>query len=248
MLHFRKTLVKAKLWTLPEGLLVTAETSERRLAEKDEPRKRRTRSDFLATRQALIGAVEVLLATQERPFSLAELAQQAGTSVATAYRHFGDAQEAKDAYYDGLIGELTAELAAAKGDDPLSRLQEACRLWVLQASRWARAAVRIRSSEGFLARNQRGDKRIVAIYDTLAPFITALIDDGQLPRQPVDYALLMWITVFDERVILDLLTTAGWTVDMTARELTGTLLAMLSHPVAHAAVTRPYGPALARRG
>jgi AcrR family transcriptional regulator len=228
--------------TISEGSPVTANQPELRLAEKAISRRRRTRSDFLATRQALVEAVEVLLATQERPFSLAELAQQAGTSVATAYRHFGDAQEAKEAYYDGLIEKLTSELAAATGADPLSRLREACRIWVLQGTRWARAAVRIRSPEGFLARHQRGDERIVAIYDTLAPFITALIDAGQLPRQPVDYALLMWITVFDERVILDLLVTAGWTVDMTARELTGTLLAMLSHPVAQAAVSAPYGP------
>lgn len=222
---------------------MTADTPELRLAKKETTHRRRTRSDFLATRQALLEAVEILLATQERPFSLAELAQQAGTSVATAYRHFADAQEAKDAYYDGLIERLTSELAAVTGADPLSRLQEACRVWVLQGARWARAAVRIRTAEGFLARHQRGDERIVAIHDTLAPFVTALIDAGQIPRQPVDYALLMWITVFDERVMLDLLATAGWTVDMTARELTGTLLAMLSHPVAHAAVSAPYGPA-----
>ncbi|MCW2913439.1 MAG: putative transcriptional regulator, TetR family [Actinomycetia bacterium] len=229
---------------LTERAPMAARASNRQISEGETPRRRRTRSDFLASRRALLEGVEILLATQERPFSLAELAQQANTSVATAYRHFTDAQEARDAYYAGLIEELTAEIAAAEGDDPAERMREACRIWVRQAARWARAAVRIRSPEGFLSRHRRGDERIVAIYDTLAPFITALIDSGRLPRQPIDYAVLMWITVFDERVILDLLATAGWTVDMASRELTGTVLSMLGHPVGHPAVTPPYGPAV----
>jgi AcrR family transcriptional regulator len=214
---------------------MTSRSLDDSLDEESLPRRRRTRSDFLASRESLLGAVEVLLATQERPFSLADLAQQAGTSVATAYRHFADGQEARDAYYARLIEELTAEIAAADG------FEEACRIWVRQAARWSKAAVRIRSAEGFLARYQHGERRIVAIYETLAPFITRLIDEGRLPRQPIDYAILMWITIFDERVILDLLATAGWTVDMAARELTGSVLALLSHPVAYPAVTPPYG-------
>jgi AcrR family transcriptional regulator len=220
---------------------MAARISDQRITEESPPRKRRTRSDFLASRRALLAAVEILLATHEGTFSLADLAQQANTSVATAYRHFADVHEAEDAYYGGLIDELTAEIAAAQGDDPLDRMREACRIWVHQAARWARAAMRIRSAEGFLARYRRGDERIVAIYDTLAPFLTALIDAGRLPRQPVDYAVLMWITVFDERVIMDLLATAGWTVDMASRELTGSVLAMLGHPVGYPALTPPYG-------
>lgn len=194
------------------------------------PTRRRTRSDFLANRRALLQAVETLLEERSRDFSLADLATTAGTATATAYRHFPDVEGALEAYYEVLIEGLIAEMAALpKGPNALSRFRAACEVWVRQAAGWGRAAVHVRSWQGFLARLHKGDKLILALHSAMTPLVAALIDAGSIPPQDLDYAVLVWATIFDERVIVDLLDNAHWSVDQTATQLTETVLSALGH-------------------
>lgn len=175
----------------------------------------------------LLDAAERLLARVGRRFSLTDLAAEANVSTATAYRHFGDVAEVLDAYYEVLISGLVSHMAALpETDDPLARFRAVCALWVRDATVWGRAAVQVRSSAGFLARLHSGDFLVTTLHQALAPLVTDMVDARVIPPVMVEYATMIWATIFDERVIVDLLD-LGWSVDRVAARLTGTALGAL---------------------
>ncbi|MFC7310746.1 TetR/AcrR family transcriptional regulator [Streptomyces monticola] len=205
---------------------------ERRAGKPHEGAARRqTRSDYLLSRDVMLKAIERLLVDRkDARFSLAQLAKEAGVSTATAYRHFSDVRQAIEAYYENLVDELMVEIVAIPRDvSPIERFEKACRIWVRHASRWSRAAVYIRSPDGFLARLKGGDPMVTRIYDVLAPLTLALMDTGDIATQRPEFAVLVWETLFDERVILDLMDGMHWSTERIAAELTQSALCALGH-------------------
>ncbi|OAA21106.1 transcriptional regulator [Frankia sp. EI5c] len=217
-------------------------------------RSRRTRSDFLASRRDLLDAVGRLLARNGRRFSLVDLAAEAGVSTATAYRHFVDVHDALDVYYLQLIDVLVTDIRAlAAGDDNLANFEVVCDVWVRSVARWGRAAVHVRSAQGYLARLKAQDDLVARLHEVLAPVVLGLVESGVLPPQEPEYAVLLWASVFDERVIVDLLDTLGWSVEQVAQKLTASALRMLGFtgwtplraafpPVAGSAFTQAASP------
>lgn len=200
-------------------------------ADTGRSRPQRPRSDFLARQEALLDAVGRLLARRGRGFSLPVLAKEAGLATATAYRHFSNAQAAVDAYYQRLVEGLVAELRSIPGgSSSRERYERIAVLWVRQAARWSSAAVELRSPSGFLQRVRADDVLLTDLYGELAAAVEAMISDNEIPPQSIDYAVLMWITIFDERVIADLLHTLRWSIRQTAETLQSSLLGVLSHP------------------
>ncbi|MDT0310138.1 TetR/AcrR family transcriptional regulator [Streptomyces sp. DSM 44917] len=195
----------------------------------DERQTRQIRSDYVASRNALLRAAERLLAERrDVNFSLAVLAKEAGVSTATAYRHFSDIRQVLRAYYENLVDELIEEMSAVPADDPpLERFEKACRVWVRQAARWSRAAVYIRSADGFLARLRGKDAMVTRLYEVLAPFTLDLMRGGEIPTQTPEFAVLVWETLFDERVVVDLMDSLHWSTDRIAAELTRSALGAL---------------------
>jgi AcrR family transcriptional regulator len=196
------------------------------------------RRDAVRSRDALLIAVAALLAEQGPGFSLTDVATRAGVSAATAYRHFASPDEAIGACYHqlslGLIEAFDAipdDLAAA---EQLHRLGQ---VWVTQAASWGPAAVYLRSPRGYLARLDDGDPFIAALNERLTAVLGAAIEAGFLPDQDLRYATLLWVTLFDERVIVDLTHSHRLSPAAAASRLTGTLLAALgySEPTAEAA-------------
>jgi AcrR family transcriptional regulator len=211
--------------------------------EAGAPRGRRTRRDYLASRRDLLDAADRLLARHGRRFSLVELAAEANVSTATAYRHFADVHEALDVYYFHIVDQLVTEIAAVPvSADRIRHFEQVCDLWVRSAARWGRAAVHVRSSAGFLARRRAGNELVCKLYDTLAPVLAGLVDAGVLDSLDPEYAVMLWATIFDERVIVDLLDTLGWSPERVAGELTAAALRMFGHPAGpaseHAALER----------
>ncbi|WP_433797895.1 TetR/AcrR family transcriptional regulator [Actinoplanes sp. CA-252034] len=191
----------------------------------DRPR----RGDARMRRAALLAAVGELLAERGPGFSLAEAAGLAGISTATAYRNFSDTASAVDAFYAELSGELLETLDRIPvSEDPVADIRAACGEWVAQASRWGAAAVHVRSPRGVLAR--REDSFVGGLYERLGRLVGRAIDIGAAPPQDVRFAVLMWVTVFDERVVVDLTHTLGWTTQQAADHLTGALLRVLGLP------------------
>ena len=187
------------------------------------------RRDAQAHRDALLAAAGTLLGERGPGFSLTEVAQRAGVAQATAYRHFSDAGDVIAGYF----GELSAGLLAAfdglpRAADAVTGIRELCREWVRQAAAWGPAAVYLRSPRGFLARLDDGDPFIAGLYGELEGLLRAAIREGALPEQDLQYAVLIWVTIFDERVVVDLIGSLGLTSDEAAGQMTATLLAALS--------------------
>ena len=185
----------------------------------------RPRRDTARTRDRLLDAAGDLLAERGRAFTLPDLARASGVATATVYRHFADVRDVHAAFYERLLGGLVAELVEVRDATPgAERLDRMAETWVERVIRWGRAATRIRSADGFLERARAGDGLIDGMHGALAPVVADLVAIGAIPPQDVDYAVLLWITIFDERVVVDLRATLGWTAPRIARSLTGSLL------------------------
>lgn len=188
------------------------------------------RSDARATRELLVSAVGTLLAERGLGFGLADVAAEAGTSLATVYRHLPSKEIAIDRYLSTLVAGWEREIeAATEGLEGWERLDAACRAWVEEAWRWGKSAVFVRSPAGIIQRHKAGDPVVEANWRQLQPVIEELVARGDIPEQSVDWAVLLWNTLFDERVIVDL-AAAGWSSADIASSLTETLRLGLLHP------------------
>lgn len=191
----------------------------------DAPKVRR---DTARTRDRLLDAAAELLAKRGTGFSLPDLARASGVATATVYRHFNTVQDVERGFYHRLVETLVRELGDLRQHDqtggPTRRLEQISRVWVELVMRWGAAAIPIRSAEGFLARVQADDPPTAALRAELGSVFQELVDLNTVPAQDVDYAILLWITIFDERVMIDLADTLGWTSRRIARTLLASLL------------------------
>jgi AcrR family transcriptional regulator len=175
-----------------------------------------TRSDAQRSRLLLVDAVRSLLRDGRVGFSVPELAAAAGVGVATAYRHFPTPQDAMHALHRRAIEQLLEAFTAAvaaHGDrepDPVERFHRFCATWVEQSMQWGPAVRYIRSSAGFIERLNDGDEAITAMHAMLADVLSALAREGRTSELDLTYAVLLWITIFDERVVYDLAEHRGW--------------------------------------
>ncbi|MBF6170472.1 TetR family transcriptional regulator [Nocardia blacklockiae] len=180
-----------------------------------------TRSDAQRSRLLLIDAVQNLLRSGRVGFSIPELAAAAGVGVATAYRHFPTPHDAMQAFHHRAIEQLIAALAAVDpGLEPVRRFHRCCATWVEQATQWGPAVRYVRSSKGFVERLADGDDSITALYDHLADVLDALARAGNTTEHDLTYAVLLWITIFDERVVYDLTEHRHWSAAEVTDHLT----------------------------
>ncbi len=180
-----------------------------------------TRSDAQRSRVLLVDAVRSLLQDGRVGFSIPELAAAAGVGVATAYRHFPTPQDAMQAFHRRALEQLiTALTAVDAGPDPVSRFHRCCRTWVEQAMQWGPGVRYVRSSKGFVERLADGDESITALHDILTDVLNSLAREGKSAEDDLSYAVLLWITIFDERVVYDLTEHRRWTPGEVTDHLT----------------------------
>jgi AcrR family transcriptional regulator len=187
----------------------------------------RLRSDTAWTRERLLDAAGELLAERGTAFSLPDLARASGVATATVYRHFRDTHDVHREYYYRLVDQLTEAIEAVPAHGR-ERFEEIGRRWVKLVARWGRGATHIRSPEGFLERVRAGDPPTSALHSCLSPVVEELVADAVIPPQDTDYAVLVWITVFDERVVVDLHAALGWPAERIAAALNASVLASWS--------------------
>jgi hypothetical protein len=65
------------------------------------------------------------------------------------------------------------------------------------------------------------------VHDLLSGVLRAAVEAGVIPAQDLSYATLLWVTLFDERVVLDLTHTRGLSPAAAADWLANALLASL---------------------
>jgi AcrR family transcriptional regulator len=179
-------------------------------------------------REAILAAAGELIAEHGHDFGLPEVARRAGVGTATVYRHFTGVPDIVEQYHSGLIFELTAALrSVSRTGGPRRVFQRYCARWVESAEVWGPAAVRIRPHEGVLTRSDGDHPQSRELYATLAPLLEDLMAAGEVPRQRTDFAVLLWVTVFDERLVLELRHHLGWSRRKVATTLAANLLGAL---------------------
>ena len=192
---------------------------------------RRIRSDTLATRRTLVMAVVELIAERGTDFQLADVAKRAGTSTATAYRHFDSKQAAIDmavaVWVDDLLDAVTAAVDGLHG---WARFRAACDAWVAATVGYAPATARLRSSSGLLGRLRQGDGAVTRAWDLMVPILHELVELELIPPHDQEFLFLCWNSLFDERNLLDLHGTLGWPIERISRALGDALAALLSRP------------------
>ena len=72
------------------------------------------------------------------------------------------------------------------------------------------------------------DPFVTALYGRLAAALRAAMTAGAIPAQDPRYAALIWVTLFDERVVVDLTHHQGLSPAQAAGRLTAALLAALA--------------------
>ena len=174
------------------------------------------RSDSRRTRDRLVAAVpRYVEANGVAPGRLADLANTAGVSVATAYRWFSSVDDAVLAYFLSKVEQLAQDFT--RRDDPAApaaeRLLRWNRAWVAACLGHGPVVVRMRSTQGFLHRRQDGDPVIRFVCDLVEPLLAPFSPD-------VAPLLLVWNAVSDAREVLDLHTTLHWGRERIARFIT----------------------------
>ena len=184
------------------------------------------RADGRHNRQRLLAATSKLLRRNE-PFALAEVADVAGLSTATAYRHFASAEDAIEALVGGFWDDVDQRLAA--GGPPV-HIGCLCQVWVATVLDWGSAIVYLRSREGFLARRAAKDARVSRVARIAeGPLTTELSRSGQPPGpEALSYALAVWNALADPREILDQRASLGWPPDEIAERLQVAVRAVIS--------------------
>ncbi len=149
--------------------------------------------------------------------------------TATAYRHFTDVADLLAAVEVRAIAALTAAIEnIAPEQGARGRFEAICAMWVGRSTREAAAVRFLRSPEGVLQRAHRGDPSITGLLEALTVAVAGLIDESVVPEQDRVAAVLVWITLFDERIVIDLGRTHGWTAHRIADYLGRAVLGALS--------------------
>lgn len=189
-----------------------------------------TRRDSRATRARLIRAVGTLLAERGATFGIPELASTASTSLATAYRYFPSVPEALRAYEMQIIDDLTAALPLREDHEPLEYFEAVCARWADQALSWGPAYVYARSPRGILERLHAGDEMTVRLCNLLRPALEGLVASGHIADINLDFGLLVWLTIFDERALLDMRDGLGMRSGQLAEVASQAVLDVLRSP------------------
>jgi AcrR family transcriptional regulator len=184
------------------------------------------RADTRRTRDKLIAAAQQLLEEQGMSFALPDVARVSGVGTATVYRHFDSVQQLCVELHDQIVTALTNDLRELTLELTGNELLQAMSMrWIHGSEVWASAGRHVRSTEGFLQRTRDGVRYAVEHYDVLNGAIDKFVASGLIPELDRDYAVLMWITLYDERVFVDL-RGLGWNSERMAVRLAADLLAV----------------------
>jgi AcrR family transcriptional regulator len=161
-----------------------------------------------------------------------DLAREADVSSATVYRYFHSIEEAIETYISGFVEDVVNERMARSesersGAEGLYTLGED---YVKVADRWGPGLIHVRSPIGFLARRRAGDRIIVTVADLASEAIESGMEELGMELRDLDFALLLWNSIFDPREISELRNVQKWSVAEVSVRLTSAFIGAISAP------------------
>ena len=183
------------------------------------------RSDTARNRHKLVRSAAELVARDGAGVKMNEVAEHAGLSLATAYRHFGSVEKAVEQYRFDVGMKLYAYSVTCEAQGvPL--LHAVSQHWVGLVVRHGRAMVSTRSREGYLKRLRAGTPYVSVGADALALPIRSAAAELGIP-DPGDEGMFLWNILFDPREIFDLIETLGMSPEAVTDRLVTTYCAAL---------------------
>jgi AcrR family transcriptional regulator len=177
-------------------------------------------------RARLIAAAGELVATFGRDVKMVQVANLAGMSIATAYRHFPSV-DAVLAAYRLDVGRRLRRFSGCTPGTGLVLLDAVCRHWIDLVLHHGPAMIQSRSQHGYLARLKAATPHLIdqalALERPLAEACAelGLCVDG-------DEAMFLWNLLFDPREITDLAQTVGLSRQQIGDRLVGALQGALA--------------------
>lgn len=156
---------------------------------------------------------------------MADVAERAEVSTATAYRHFGSVDEVL-AQFRFEVGERLLAFSRAQDTHGVALLAAVSQQWVDLVVKHGGAMVHTRSDEGYLARLRSGATYLTVQADALLGPLAEAADELGIP-DPGDEGLFLWNILFDPREIFDLLDTVGLDKEAAGRRLVAALCGAL---------------------
>ncbi|MEC5341312.1 TetR/AcrR family transcriptional regulator [Brenneria populi] len=180
------------------------------------------RSDTERNRKNLIQAAARLFEVAEGPISMTEIANEAGVSVATAYRQFASVEEVLNTYRHD-VGALLLEFSRKQAGNGLERLDSISRYWIRLVRQRGAAMVPMRNRRGYLERLWEGSEYLLVQADAVRPALRDAMAEMGLPDIG-DKAIFLWNILFDPREIFDLIDTVGLTEKQVGTQLMSVLV------------------------
>lgn len=165
------------------------------------------RSDTQRNRRRLIKAAAYLVARRGSAVRMADVAERAEVSTATAYRHFASVDDILEQFrFD--VGNRLLDFSEKCDEHGLSKLERVCEEWVRLVVKHGGTMVHTRSEQGYLSRLRAGAPYLTVQAAALLPAITEASEELGI-EDPADEALFLWNMMFDPREIFDVLKTLG---------------------------------------
>ncbi|NMP28140.1 TetR/AcrR family transcriptional regulator [Rahnella sp. SAP-1] len=180
------------------------------------------RSDTERNRKNLIQAAARLFEVAENPISMTEIANEAGVSVATAYRQFASVEEVLNTYRQE-VGQLLLEYSEKQTGSGLERLEKVSRYWIKLVRQRGAAMVPMRNRRGYLERLWEGAEYLLVQANAVRPALRLAMEEMDLPDIG-DKAVFLWNILFDPREIFDLIDTVGLSEKQVGSQLMSVLI------------------------
>jgi AcrR family transcriptional regulator len=165
------------------------------------------RSDQERNRRRIVKAAVFLVARRGAAVRMADIADRADVSTATAYRHFASVADVLAEFRDDVGRQLLAFSRSCEATG-VALLEEVSQEWVRLVVKNGAAMIHSRSDEGYLKRLRAGTPYLSAQAEALGrPISEAAAELGVSDLG--DEGLFLWNVLFDPREIHDLLETVG---------------------------------------
>lgn len=165
--------------------------------------QRKRRSDALRNRRAILRAAGDVIKVDPRSLTIPTVAERAGVSVTTVYRHYPSAETLLNSYMievDTQIRDFSHDCNTAGPE----LFDDVLREWGTIIEVYGPGLVQLRSRRGFLERLHDGDKAMQMVREAWERPLRRVLRAEGIEDDYFEGALFLFNMMFDPRELLDL--------------------------------------------